>query len=113
MIRYLMKVPALNVTHVCGTVTTTPTTLHAAKTANAIFELSARTYERGRKNISVRIKVVCWGAIAEAVIAKVRQGDVVLVNGSLQNHKDQESLSLVAAVVQFLTVDTTASTQSE
>ena len=100
--RCLMKVPALNVTHVCGTVTSLPTIIPSG----AIFELSARTYERGRKAIPVRLTVICWAAVAEAVLAQVREGDVVLITGALHNHHAARgSLGLVASVVQFLTTE--------
>lgn len=113
--RYLMKVPALNVTHVCGTVVSMPVCLPPSnRPAGAIFELSARTYERGRKTVSVQVTVVCWAAVAEAVLARVREGDIVLITGALQNHRsDHSSLSVVASVVQFLTAEEVAPTQSE
>jgi single-stranded DNA-binding protein len=113
--RYLMKVPALNVAHVCGTVTSVPAALPMSnKPAGAIFELSARTYERGRRTISVQVTVVCWAAVAEAVLARVRKGDVVLITGALQNHhSDRSSLSVVASAVQFLTAEEITPNQSE
>jgi hypothetical protein len=100
--RCLMKVPALNVTHVCGTVTSLP----AVIPSGAIFELSARTYERGRKADPVHLTVVCRAPVAEAVLAQVREGDVVLITGALHNHHGARgSLGLVASVVQFLTTE--------
>jgi single-stranded DNA-binding protein len=100
-----MKIPALNVTHVCGTVTTLPTVLPSSdRPAGAIFELAARTYERGRKTSTVRLKVVCWASLAEAVLSQLCEGDVVLVTGSLQHQQATRGpLGLVASVVQFLT----------
>jgi single-stranded DNA-binding protein len=100
-----MKVPALNVTHVCGTVITHPAVIRSVgKSSGAIFELSAQTYEPGRKAIPVRLMVVCWASVAEAVLAQVREGDVVLITGALHNHHaGRGSLGLVASVVQFLT----------
>jgi single-stranded DNA-binding protein len=115
MMRYLMKVPALNVTHVCGTVTALPTVLPSSdRPAGAIFELSAQTYERGRKTNPVRLKVVCWASLAEAALSQLREGDVVLVTGSLHNHHASRGpLGLVASVVQFLTTGTETPSQSE
>lgn len=115
MMRCLMKVPALNVTHVCGTVISPPTALPSSnRPAGAIFELSTRTYERGRKAVAVRLTVVCLAALAEAVTAHVREGDVVLIMGSLQNHQSRPgSLCLVASVVQFLTPQDVSPSQSE
>lgn len=109
MMRCLMKVPALNVVHVCGTVTTRPAVLpFSDRPAGAIFDLFARTYERGRKTIPVRLTVVCWASLAEAVISQVREGDVVLITGSLHNHPaSRGSLGLVASTVQFLTTEET------
>jgi hypothetical protein len=100
-----MKVPALNVTHVCGTVATLPAVIASAgRSAGATFELDARTYEPGRKAIPVRLSVICWASVAEAVLSEVREGDVVLITGALRNHQAARgSLRLVASVVQFLT----------
>jgi hypothetical protein len=102
-----MKVPALNVVHVCGTVTTVPTAIPSAgRSAGAIFEVSTRTYERGRKTIPVRLTVVCFALLADAVLSQLREGDVVLITGSLHNHHaSRGSLGLVASVVQFLTTE--------
>jgi single-stranded DNA-binding protein len=102
-----MKIPALNVAHVCGTVTMPPTALPASdRSGGAIFELATRTYERGRKTLIVSLTVVCWGTLADSVLARVREHDVVLITGSLQNHRSsRNTLELVASVVQFLTSD--------
>lgn len=113
--RCLMKVPALNVTHVCGTVITPPAVIPSAgRSFGATFELSARTYEPGRKAIPVRLTVVCWASVAEAVLAQVREGDVVLITGALHNHHAARgSLELVASVVQFLATGDVTPSQSE
>lgn len=105
--RCLMKVPALNVTHVCGTVTALPTVLPSSdRRVGAIFELAARTYERGRKTNPVRLIVLCWASLAESVLSQLREGDVVLVTGSLQHQQATRGpLGLVASVVQFLTTE--------
>jgi single-stranded DNA-binding protein len=105
--RRIMKIPALNVVHVCGTVVSAPHGLSAAERATgALFELSARTYERGKKPTAVRFTVVCWTTLAETVLERVREGDVVLITGSLQNHPSSRgSLQVTAAVIQFLTID--------
>jgi single-stranded DNA-binding protein len=106
--KYLVKVPALNVVHVCGTVTTPPSPLGSTeRPTGAIFEISARTYERGKKTVVSELTVICWANLAETVVAQVRVGDVVLITGSLQNHySDRNAPRIVASVVQFLTSQT-------
>lgn len=59
--------------------------------------------------VPVRLRVICWAAVAEGVMSHLREGDVVLITGSLQNHRpDPTSIVLVASVVQFLTSDDAA-----
>lgn len=115
MMRCLMKVPALNVAHVCGTVTTLPAVFASVgRQSGAIFELSARTYERGRKTVAIRLTVVCFASVAEAVLSHLREGDVVLITGSLQHHQSSRGpLGLVASAVQFLTTGEVKSAQTE
>jgi single-stranded DNA-binding protein len=101
-----VKVPALNVVHVCGTVATNPHQFtQGDRLTGARFDLIARSYERGKKPIPVRFSVVCWATLAEATLSRVREGDVVLVTGALHNYQSRHgSLQVVAAAVQFLTV---------
>jgi Single-stranded DNA-binding protein len=113
--RRLLKIPALNVVHVCGTVVSAPHGLSAGeRPAGALFDLSARTYDRGKKATTVRLSIVCWTTLAETVLARVHEGDVVLITGALQNHQSSRgSLQVTASVIQFLTTETTGSSQRE
>ncbi len=113
--RRMMKIPALNVVHVCGTVVSAPYGLSSGeRTAGALFDLSARTYERGKKATAVRLTIVCWTALAEAVLARVHAGDVVLITGALQNHQSSRgSLQVTASVIQFLTTETNGASLSD
>lgn len=110
-----MKIPALNVVHVCGIVIRAPYGLPSGKrTAGAIFDLSARTYQRGKKGAAVRLTIVCWMPLAETVLARVREGDVLLITGALHNHPSSpSSLQVEASVIQFLTTETGASSQTD
>ena len=104
--RRLMKVPALNVVHVCGVVTVAPRALSAEnQPTGTLFEISARTYERGRKATLTDIVVVCWGQLAEATVDRLGVGDIVLIAGALHNRHRQLSqpLQVIASAIQFLT----------
>jgi hypothetical protein len=103
--RRVMKVPALNVVHVCGTVATTPRALrNTTCSPHAAFTLHVRAYERSKRATFVRVDVFCSLDVAAKVLSHLREGDVVLVTGALQNHPAApETLQISASIVQFLT----------
>lgn len=100
-----MKVPALNTVQLCGSVSALPRQI-GGNSPGAVFELTAKAYQPGRKAKTASVRVVCWGITATAVLQRVRQNDVVLIAGALENYsRDPRLLQVEASVVQFLTAD--------
>lgn len=109
--RRLLKIPSLNVVHVCGTVANSPTSIPSGATpVGALFDLTVRTYERGKRSTAVRFTVVCRGGLAGTILSRIHRGDVVLVTGALHNHPAAtSSLQVTASAVQFLSADDVSS----
>lgn len=99
-----MRIPALNVVHICGVVAHDPRLLAGdERISAAAFDVTARTYRAGRKTKTVALSVHCFGELADAVRSRLRAGAVVLVTGSLQNQRGAAVLHVTASAVQFLT----------
>lgn len=96
----LLKIPALNVVHVCGVVTGTPR--GQTDITEAVFDLAVRSYRPGKKSLTGLVTVHCHGPLADAVRAHINGGDVVLITGSLHRSQHDAALRITASIVQFL-----------
>jgi len=99
----LLKIPALNVVHLCGVVPAQPRS--ACSESAAVFDLVVRTYRPGKKSSTALVTVHCYGSLADTVRARIRADTVLFVTGSLQRSHPEAILHITASVVQFLSGD--------
>ncbi len=105
-----LKMPFINSVSLAGRLVSDP---HPLKGGNdrvgSAFTIAVNRYQADKKSVVTYIDCVCWGAVAEAVNDKVKQGDAVLVSGALNNHDKKSGsgtvkvLQVSASAIQFLT----------
>lgn len=99
----LIKLPALNVVHLCGTIESEPrSTSPRVETPYAVFDLRVRAYRASKKAKVTVVSVLCIGDLATLVLSRLHTGTVVLLTGSLQNQSSAKTLHVTASTLQVL-----------
>lgn len=105
-----LKLPMINSVSIAGRFVSDPHPLKATgDRVGASMTVAVNRFRVGKPNVTTYIDVVCWGPVAEAVLAHCVKGSAVLIGGSLGTHERKNErgpstkvLQVSAASVQFL-----------